>query len=478
MSTSTTILWYRQDLRLADHPALLRAADRGTVLPVFIWAPEEEGDWPLGGASKWWLHHSLDSLTEQLEGMGSRLILRQGNSLKVLSELIQQTGASAVYWSRRYEPAAIERDQRVKSALKQDGIEVKSFNGSLLYEPWEIETKAGGPYKVFTPFWKACRALHIDHDPREPPEGLISPRRWPKSVELADLKLLPEPDWDSQFYETWDVGARAAEDALNAFISEGRLGDYQEARNRLDVQGWSQLSPRLHFGEISPRQVWASVKAAYNGAPSLRKSSDTYLSEIGWREFAYHLLYYFPSTTNEPLREKFAVFPWDEDNEKLQKWQRGQTGYPVVDAAMRDLWATGFMPNRARMIVASFLTKHLRIPWQRGAEWFWDTLCDADLASNSLGWQWTAGCGADAAPYFRIFNPMTQGEKFDPDGDYVRRWVPEIAGLPNKVLDKPWEASEEQLEEAGITLGKDYPHPMVDHFEARDAALAAYNQIK
>ncbi|MEQ8208412.1 MAG: deoxyribodipyrimidine photo-lyase [Lacipirellulaceae bacterium] len=478
MDKPTSIVWFRQDLRIADHPALLKAAERGVVLPVFIWAPDEEGDWPLGGASKWWLHHSLQSLNSQLEKLGSRLVIREGDSLKSLRDLIEQSGASAVYWSRRYEPAAIDRDQEVKSALKSDGIEVESFNGSLLYEPWEIETKSGDPYKVFTPFWKACRSQHTDHDPLEAPSELESPSSWPKSMKLDDLGLLPKIDWDETFYDVWQVGAKAAEECLEEFISEGRLGDYKEDRNRLDIKGWSQLSPRLHFGEVSPRQVWASVKAAFNGAESLKKSSDTFLSEIGWREFAYHLLYYFPSTTNKPLREKFADFPWDEDAENLKRWQRGQTGYPVVDAAMRDLWATGFMPNRARMIVASFLTKHLRIPWQRGAEWFWDTLCDADLASNTLGWQWTAGCGADAAPYFRIFNPMTQGEKFDPQGDYVRKWVPEIADLPDKYLNKPWEAEDEVLEAAGVELGKDYPEPIVDHFEARDEALVAYNEIK
>lgn len=477
MSKPLTLVWFRQDLRLADNPALLAATERGEVLPVYIWAPEEEGDWAPGGASRWWLHYSLESLQLELQDLDSRLVLRSGKSLEVLKSLIEETGATAVYWNRRYEPAIIKRDTKIKKELQSQDCEVQSFNASLLFEPWEIENKQGKPYQVFTPFWKQCNALDAELDPADAPDALPHSGKWPKSEKLADLELLPAIDWDKGIRAAWQVGTSAAQQQLEQFVAKA-CSDYKDDRNLLGEPGTSRLSPYLHFGEIGPRQIWAEVQAALAAKNVNKKGAETFLSEIGWREFGYHLLYHFPQTATQPLREQFEDFPWESDKQQLRRWRRGQTGYPVVDAAMRELWHTGWMHNRARMIVASFLCKHLLIPWQRGAEWFWDTLVDADLASNTLGWQWTAGCGADAAPYFRIFNPITQGEKFDPKGKYVRHWVPELAGLPDKWLNSPWEAPEEVLEQAGVTLGETYPHPVVEHGEARQAALDAYEEIR
>jgi deoxyribodipyrimidine photo-lyase len=481
MSTPITIVWFRQDLRIADQPALRRAVDRGEVIPVYIWAPDEEGDWRPGGASRWWLHHSLASLDQQLRACGTKLVLRRGPTQQALDELIAATGATAVYWNRRYEPAAIERDKQVKASLLSRGILAESFNGSLLHEPWTIATKQSEPYQVFTPFWKACLAADASREVLPAPREIPSPLKLPRSLPLDELELLPRISWDAGFYEAWDVGSSAAEGRLRRFVSE-RIADYHEDRDRVDIDGSSRLSPHLHFGEISPRQVWRAVEKDSGHSTSrsqpFGKGAEVFLKELGWREFAYHLLYHFPATTNEPLRQQFRSFPWRRSEVDLRAWQRGETGYPIVDAAMRQLWATGYLPNRTRMIVASFLTKDLRLPWLKGAEWFWDTLVDADLANNTLGWQWTAGCGADAAPYFRVFNPVLQAEKADPQGDYIRRWVPELAKLPTKWIREPWQAPAETLAAAGVELGRNYPRPMVDHHEARDAALAAYERIK
>lgn len=477
MSDRTTIVWFRQDLRLADNPALSEAAAQGTVVPVYIWAPDEEKPWEPGGATRWWLHQSLTSLAKDLEDRGSQLILRAGSSLDCLQKLIDETGASAIYWNRRYEPAIIKRDKQIKETLKDDDIDAQSFNGSLLFEPWEIETQKGDPYQVFTPFWKNCLGRDADHEPLSIPKSLPQPDAWPDSDDLDNWQLEPEIPWDEGMRDTWEVGADAAEAQLEQFVAES-VGAYEESRNQMAEDGTSRLSPYLHFGEISPRQVWTATRDAIDDDAKAEDGAKVFLSEIGWREFAYHLLFHFPETTTKPLREKFADFPWSKSKKNLRRWQRGRTGYPVVDAAMRQLWHTGWMHNRARMIVASFLCKHLLLPWQRGAEWFWDTLVDADLSSNTLGWQWTAGCGADAAPYFRIFNPITQGEKFDPDGEYIRSWVPELEKLPTKWLYQPWEAPDEVLEEAEVKLGDIYPKPIVEHSEARQKALDAYDEIK
>lgn len=481
MTKPLIIVWFRQDLRIADQPALRRAVDRGGVIPVYIWAPEEEGDWPLGGASRWWLHHSLASLDEQLRERGARLIIRRGPTQQALDELLEETGATAVYWNRRYEPAAIERDKLVKATLLSRGVQAESFNGSLLHEPWTILTKQNAPYQVFTPFWKACLLANVAHEMLSTPREVTFPAKAPKSLPLDELELLPSIGWDGGFYHAWKVGAPAGERRLQEFIAEA-VGRYHEDRDRVDLDGSSLLSPHLHFGEISPRQVWAAVEKELEKSPVVKskigEGAEVFLKEVGWREFAYHLLYHFPQTPAEPLREQFRSFPWRRSQNDLAAWQRGQTGFPIVDAAMRHLWAAGYMPNRMRMVVASFLTKNLRMSWEHGAKWFWDTLVDADLANNTLGWQWTAGCGADAAPYFRIFNPTMQAEKADPEGEYIRRWVPELAKLPTKRLPEPWTATAAELAAAGVQLGKNYPQPIVEHHEARDAALAAYEKIR
>lgn len=475
-----TLVWFRQDLRLHDHPALHHAVQQGdVVLPVYIHAPEEEKPWEPGGATKWWLHHSLASLDASLRAKGSQLVLREGSSLEELEKLIAEAGISRVVWNRRYEPAIIKRDEKIKAALKERGIAVESFNGSLLHEPWEVRTKEGKPYQVYTPMWKAYQAQAEPRQPIPVPKELPAPVKWPRSIELEKLKLLPTIMWDAGFYDAWKPGETAALQRLKHF-SKQSAGEYKNQRDLPGIDGTSRLSPCLHFGEVSPNQIWHTIQQMRqaDGSPHVLEQSEVYLKEVAWREFAYHLLFNFPHTPKEPLRAEFAKFPWKEDSTKLKAWQRGQTGYPIVDAGMRQLWATGWMHNRIRMVVASFLVKHLLIPWQRGAEWFWDTLVDADLASNTLGWQWTAGCGADAAPYFRVFNPMQQGERFDANGAYVRRWVPELAALPDKYLHSPWTAPAMVLAEAKVVLGKTYPRPIVDHAEARNGALAAYEAMR
>lgn len=481
MATSPTLLWFRQDLRLADNPALQAAlARRQPVVPVFILDDVAEGRWAAGGASRWWLHHSLTALESQLAELGSKLIVRRGESLNVLDELIEETGAGAVYWNRRYEPDIIKRDAEIKTHLRTRSIEAKSFNSALLFEPQTIRNKQGGPFQVFTPFWRHCLSLPISEPVGTQVRTLPSPTRWPDPMAVVALKLLPKIRWDSGLEKTWQPGESAAKKALQRFVKT--VGDYAENRNTPALDASSRLSAHLHFGEIGPRQIWAAVKSLSkdSGIFPANTGAQKFLSEVGWREFAYHLLYHFPKTPTEPLRAEFARFPWarDPEDEKFHRWCRGQTGYPIVDAGMRELWRTGWMPNRLRMVVGSFLVKHLRLPWQRGAAWFWDTLVDADLANNTLGWQWIAGCGADASPYFRIFAPVLQAQKFDPGGNYTRSWVPELARLPNAYLHAPWEAPPEELARAGVELGKTYPKPIVDHREARDAALAAYQSLK
>ena len=471
-----TIVWFRQDLRLQDNPALVAAVARGEpVVPVFIWDETGEGDWAPGGASRWWLHHSLAALDAALRERGLRLIIRSGESGAVLVELIKVTGATAVYWNRRYEPAAIERDTALKANL---GVEGKSFNAALLFEPHTVKNKSGGPFQVFTPYWRHCLALPVDEPVKLPAGPPPAPARWPKSAALAELGLLPDIKWDAGFRKVWQPGEAGAQARLKRFA--GAMDGYADGRDQPAAEATSGLSPHLHFGEIGPRQIWAAARAQGKGSGVFpaHRGAQVFLKEVGWREFAYHLLYHFPATPRQPLRAEFAAFPWRQDAKQLRAWQRGLTGYPIVDAGMRQLWATGWMHNRVRMIVASFLVKHLRLSWQEGAAWFWDTLVDADLASNTLGWQWSAGCGADAAPYFRIFNPILQGQKFDPAGDYVRRWVPELTKLPAEFIHEPWEAPMDVLAGAEVTLGRTYPQPIVDHAEARKAALAAFQSLR
>ena len=482
MPPAPTLLWFRQDLRLQDNPALSAAISRGgPVVPIYIWDEAAEGDWPAGAASRWWLHHSLAALDASLRSRGSRLLLARGDSRAVLGDLITATGADAVYWNRRYEPAVISRDKILKADLLAAGIEAKSFNAALLFEPHTITNKQGKPFQVFTPYWRHCltREVQPAAELREGAFPSLAEEAWPLSLAIGELELLPTIPWDAGFHAAWTPGEGGAQRQLHDFVASA-MEHYEDQRNLPAHRGTSRLAPHLHWGEIGPRQVWAAVQALAkdSGVFPPSRGAQVFLSEIGWREFAHHLLFHFPQTPTQPLREDFRRFPWaeDADGEKLRAWQRGQTGYPIVDAGMRELWHTGWMHNRVRMIVASFLVKHLRLPWQHGARWFWDTLVDADLASNTLGWQWSAGCGADAAPYFRIFAPVTQGERFDSEGAYVRRWVPEIARLPNKFLHAPWTAPASVREYAQIE-GR-YPAPMVDHATARAAALAAFKQLR
>jgi len=416
MSTPT-IVWFRQDLRLRDNPALTRAIQRGgAVIPVYIWAPEEEGGWPPGAAQRWWLHRSLESLDGSLQERGSRLIFARGPALETLRGLIKATGATAVCWNRRYEPAAIACEKGVEAQLSAAGIETCSSNSALLSEPWELLNKSGKPYRVYTPFRR--QLLHqLKPAPLLPlPRKLRAPDRWPKSLALDALELLPTINWYATMEQTWQPGERGAQANLNRFVKDA-IANYKDGREIPAVRGTSRLSPYLHFGEIGPRQLWHALQAEWRGS--------IFLHQLAWREFAHHLLYHFPQTVTEPLRPEFANFPWKRDAKSLRAWQRGQTGIPLVDAGMRELWATGWMHNRVRMIVGSLLVKNLLLPWQAGSRWFWDTLVDADLANNTLNWQWVAGCGADAAPYFRVFNPYTQAQRFDPQNLYIDRWVRE-----------------------------------------------------
>ena len=477
---TTALLWFRRDLRLADNPALQAAlAHAEQLIPVYIHAPEEEAPWEPGAASRWWLHHSLDALDRRLRAAGSRLIIRLGPSLPALRRLIADTEATHVYWNRLYEPAVIQRDNQIKQALRADGLVCESFNAALLFEPWAVKTGQGQPYKVFTPFWKACQTQLTALTPDASPEVLPPLPYDLSSIPLLALKLLPRIGWDEGFYRVWQVGEIAAQQRLQDFLAV--IDDYATQRDRPDLPHTSRLSPHLHFGEVSPRQIVHAVQIhlAHDAIAGGVKGAETYLRELGWREFGHHLLYHFPTTAETPLNPRFADFPWRRDyGESLHAWQRGRTGYPLVDAGLRELWQTGWMHNRVRMIVASLLTKNLRIPWQEGARWFWDTLVDADLANNTLGWQWVAGCGADAAPYFRIFNPMRQGERFDPEGNYVRRWVPELASLPDRYRQQPWEAPASLLNDCGVKLGDEYPYPIVNFQTSRAEALAAYERIK
>ena len=484
MTAPATIVWFRQDLRLADNPALLDAAQRGgPVIPVFIYAPDEEGHAAPGGARRWWLHHSLKSLAADLKAIGSRLILREGPTQGVLDDLITQTKAGAVVWNRRYEPAVIERDKQIKQWLRHEkDVEATSHNSHLLFEPWHIKTGGGNPYQVFTPFWKNITSLPEPDAPRPAPDTLTAPRSWPTSATLNDLNLEPTRDWKDGLAAEWTPGEAGAAARVKTFFA-GAARAYAEGRDRPAMEGTSRLSPHLHHGEIGPRQVWHAALRFLNDGRRVLNTAEkehvwTFLKEVGWREFAYHVLYHFPHTPEAPLKPKYAAFPWRDDAEQLKRWQRGQTGYPIVDAGMRQLYATGWMHNRVRMIVGSLLVKHLLITWTAGADWFWDTLVDADLASNTLGWQWIGGCGADASPYFRVFNPILQGEKFDADGGYVRRWCPELKDVPDKYLHKPWEAPPLELARAGVTLGDTYPRPVIEHKTGRERALAALEAIK
>jgi deoxyribodipyrimidine photo-lyase len=467
-----SLLWFRQDLRLADNPALIAAAQRGgPVIAAYVLDDAAAGDWAIGGAARWWLHHSLTALAESLEALGIPLVLRRGLATAVVPALAKEIGAGAAFWNQLYEPLAVTRDGEIAEALGKANVEVQSFAASLIAEPQTAKTKTGTPFKVFTPFWKNLHGHGGPGRPEKPPQ-LHQKAPGVPSDDLADWALLPKhPNWAAAFSEDWTPGEAGGQARLAEFIAHG-LGAYATGRNLPGIDGVSRLSPHLHWGELSIRQVWHAVELhAGSGA-------ETYLKELGWRDFAHHLLWQFPDLPATPFIERFAAFPWRNDAAGLKAWQRGLTGYPVVDAGMRQLWTTGWMHNRVRMVVGSFLVKHLLIDWREGETWFWDCLVDADLANNAFNWQWIAGSGADAAPYFRIFNPVLQGEKFDGKGEYVRRWVPEISALPDAWLHKPWMAPKNVLAKAGIELGKTYPKPIVDHDAARARALEALKSIR
>jgi deoxyribodipyrimidine photo-lyase len=470
---TTAILWFRRDLRLTDNPALLEAlASADRIVPVYIHAPEEEGAGAPGAASRWWLHHSLGSLAAELELRGSSLLIRRGPSLQALLALAGETGASSVHWNRLYEPALVARDRQVESELAAQGLLASSCSGHLLFEPWEVRNGSGDPYRVFTPFWKTClRTLDQRGRPQEAPQGWAAAPAGLASLRVEELDLAPRIRWDAGLAEHWQPGEAGALARLDAFAAEA-IGSYASDRDRPDLIGTSRLSPHLHFGELSPRQALAAARQQPG------QGAEAFVRELGWREFAHHLLHHFPHTVEAPLDPRFETLAWRRDAGQLEAWQAGRTGFPIVDAGMRELWHTGWMHNRVRMIVASLLTKNLFMHWREGASWFWDTLVDADLANNTLGWQWTAGCGADAAPYYRVFNPVLQAERFDPGRRYLRRWVPELAGLPDKWVACPWAAPPGTLDAAGIVLGRDYPEPVVDPRGSRDEALRRFEKLK
>ena len=473
---SPVIVWFRRDLRISDHPALSEALKEGPVIPLYIESSSEEGDWTAGSASKWWLHQSLAKLSGELALKGSRLILRRGNAAKILEELAKESGAKTVLCSRSYDARILKRDEGVKKKLAAAGVEIRGFNGSLLREPWETRTGSGGPYKVFTPFWKNYLSGKEFRTPLAEPSKIEAPGKWPASDKLADWGLEPKINWAGGMKAFWEPGEKGAARALETFLP--KTPDYPRSRDMPSEEGTSMLSPHLHFGEISVHQVWDRVQRLKCKTKEEKEGQETFLKELVWREFSYHLLFHFPHTPEEPLYEQFRDFPWNTDYGELEAWQKGRTGYPIVDAGMRQLWHLGWMHNRVRMITGSFLVKDLLLPWQKGAGWFWDTLVDADLAQNTMNWQWVGGCGADAAPFFRIFNPITQSRKFDPEGNYIRKWVPELGNMPARWIHEPWTASAEVLLEAGVRLGDNYPEPVVQHDVARKRALLEYNRFR
>jgi len=482
---SVAIVWFRQDLRVTDNPALYAAVESGAnVLPVYVLDDVSPArlrtgpDWSAGGASRWWLHGSLECLGKSLKKKGAPLLLRHGDAAEVIPELVAEVGASAVYWNRCYEPYAIKRDTTIKAALVDAGVQTESFKGSLIKEPWELKTGQGKHYGVFTPFWKSMLKVGVEGQPLEAPGKISGFKPAPSGLALDALELRPDrPDWAGGLREHWTPGEDGARQRLDRFF-EDVVGGYDEGRDRPDQDMTSGLSPHLHFGDISPLQIWRSTESATGRSPKRKEDAMAFLREIAWREFSYNLLYHHPDLPHKNLKSQFDKFKWLKDKKGLKAWQSGQTGYPIVDAGMRQLWHIGWMHNRVRMIAASFLIKDLMVHWRDGEAWFWDTLVDADLAANAASWQWVAGSGADAAPYFRVFNPVTQGKKFDPLGEYVRKWVPEIAALPDKFIHEPWAAPSEILDDCGLILGDHYPEPVVSHAMARMRALEAYEKIK
>ncbi len=472
------VVWIRDDLRLDDHPALAQAAETDRpVVPLYVLDEESEGIRPLGGAHKWWLHHSIQSFARTLNSKGSELTLRRGRGKKEVLDVIDAVGATALYFNRRYDRAGRAVDKSIVEALG-NSVDVKGFTGNILHQPEQVETTTGGYYKVYTPFWKKL-SNEEPRDPIDAPNGFKQPDAFPKSDELNDWDLLPtKPDWSGGFTEFWNVGEKAAHERFEMFCDE-LLGNYQNGRERPYADETSRMSPHLRWGEISPYRLWHTATAYANRRKTIPANAiRTFRQELYWRDFNAHLLYHFGDLANDNFNDRFDKFPWRSSKTDLNAWQKGLTGYPIVDAGMRQLWQTGWMHNRVRMIVGSFLTKDLLIDWREGERWFWDTLVDGDIASNTAQWQWIGGTGADAQPYFRVFNPITQAERFDKDGDYIRRFVPELKNLPAKALHAPWQIDEATLEKAGVILGETYPKPLVDHKKGRERALAAYDEVK
>lgn len=472
MSTTNTapiILWFRQDLRLRDNPALMAAHETGRpIIPLYILDDHNSGEWKMGGASRWWLHESLSELNKALK---DTMIFETGDPLPIVQKIMHDTGAQDIFWNRCYEPWRIARDKHIKDTIKG----AKSYNGALLYEPHTVLKEDGTPYKVFTPFYKkgCLERGPTPPKPKKAPENLNLHTH--KAGTLEALNLHPKINWHQQMEKEWQPGESGAQKRLQSFMENG-LNGYKEGRNFPNKINVSRLSPHLHFGEISPGDAWYAAQE-HMIVQNCENDGAHFMSEIGWREFSNSLLYHFPDLPRKNLQSKFDNFPWSTDEEALTAWKKGKTGYPIVDAGMRELWKTGYMHNRVRMIVGSFLVKNLLLHWHHGEEWFWDTLLDADLANNSASWQWIAGCGADAAPYFRVFNPVTQGQKFDQTGEYVRRFVPELTKMPDKFLHNPWEAPDNILQYAGIKLGTHYPKPIVALKPSRERALEAFKTL-
>ncbi len=479
-SQKATVVWFRDDLRIADHPAFFHAAKSGEpIMALYILDEKSDGLRPLGSAQKWFLYHALKSLDESLGKIGGCLHLRSGKSREIIREIINNENIGAVHWNRRCGKAELEIDAGLKAELQSVGVVVNSFQGNLLHEPYTTKTGSGGPYRVYSPFW---RSLIASGEPRAPfpaPEEIISYNPRNAALPLDALQLLPtSPDWAKGWSRIWNPSEKGAAERFDDFVANGIHG-YKEGRDFPDRDNISRLSPFLRFGLISPYQVWHGIRHHEAADTVSNTDSEKFLKELAWREFSYHLLFHFPDIGWKNFQERFDEFPWRADgHEHLEAWQRGMTGYPIIDAGMRELWQTGYMHNRVRMVVGSFLVKHLLIDWRQGEKWFWDTLVDGDPANNPASWQWIAGCGADAAPYFRVFNPMLQGNKFDSDGEYVRKYVPELSKLPNQFIHAPFDVQPEILKQYGVTLGKTYPHPIVDHTRGRDRALEAFKELK